>query len=107
MKIDVISYEKYSIINCNDLPNLNLLIDFLNRNILDCPHLIINFLKSNVDKNIIISSLVPFYLNWQKRNKSFILVSNIRKESLKDLVSIKSLEEAIDFFHMEELTRSI
>ena len=105
--MDIVNHEKYSIINCNTLKDFTLLVNFLNDNILDTPHLIINFLNASIDKNIIISDLLPFYLNWQKRNKSFILVSNIRKESLKELVSIKSLEEAIDFFHMEELTRSI
>ena len=64
-------------------------------------------LEYDFDDKRIVSNLLPFSLNWQKRNKSFILVSNIRKKLLKDIVSIKSLEEAIDFFHMEELTRNI
>jgi len=99
--------EKYIIINCDNLKDLNPLISYLTMNCEYCPHLIINLLKTNIDKDIIVSTLSPFYLNWQKRNKSFILVSNIRKELQNSLIVIASLEEAIDFFHMEELTRII
>ena len=105
--MEICRYKKYLTINCKNLHNLSSLIDYLHNQTKTCPHIIINFLECDIDENIIISSLLPFYINWQKRNKSFILVSNIRKESLNDIVSIKSLDEAIDFFHMEELTRNI
>ena len=99
--------EKYIIINCDNLKDLNPLISYLTMNCEYCPHLIINLLKTNIDKDIIVSTLSPFYLNWQKRNKSFILVSKFRKKSTVDIISIQSVEEAIDFFHMEDLTRNI
>jgi hypothetical protein len=105
--MNVINHDRYSIIKCLKPDSFTLLIDFLNKHSIDCPNVIINMLECDVDENKIVSNLLPFSLNWQKRNKSFILVSNIRKKLLKDIVSIKSLEEAIDFFHMEELTRNI
>lgn len=104
--MDIINHDKYLIIHCLK-QDFSLLINFLNTHNSDCPNIIINMLECDFDDNKIVSNLLPFYLNWQKRNKSFILVSNIRKKLLKDIVSIKSLEEAIDFFHMEELTRNI
>ena len=105
--MDVVSYEKYAIINCLNSNSCNLLIEFLNQNSSDCPNLIINMLELDMDEDLVITTLLPFYLNWQKRNKSFILVSNFRKESLKGIISINSLEEAIDFFHMNDLIRNI
>ena len=105
--MDLVHYEKYSIINCNSLKSFNLLIDFLKEKQTDCPNIIINMLELDTDENIVVSHLLPFYLNWEKRNKSFILVSNFRKQSVSDIISIKTVEEAIDFFHMEDLTRNI
>ena len=105
--MDVVNYDKYSIITCLKSDSLTLLIEFLNTHTIDCPNVIINMLEYDSDEDKVASNLLPFSLNWQKRNKSFILVSNIRKKFLKDMISIKSLEEAIDFFHMEELTRNI
>ncbi len=70
-------------------------------------HLIINLLHCNLSHSFIIDSLLPFHFIWQKTNNSFILVSNIRKKLLKSLISISSLEEAIDFFHMEQLTKKL
>ena len=64
-------------------------------------------LNFQTDEGMVVSNLLPFYLNWEKRNKSFILVSNFRKSSTVDIVSIQNEEEAIDFFHMEDLTRNI
>ncbi|MBE37728.1 MAG: hypothetical protein CMP50_03655 [Flavobacteriales bacterium] len=98
---------KYSIITCNNLNDLNLLVSYLNTNFKEPPNLIINLLELNADDQIILSKLSPLYLNWQKRNKSFILVSKIRKKLQNSLITIASLEEAIDFFHIEELTRII
>ena len=105
--MNVVHYEKYAIINCCNYHSFKLLVEFLNQHILDCPNLIMNMLELDVDEDLIIKTLLPFYLNWQKTNKSFILVSNFRKESLKGVISIKSVEEAIDFFHMDDLTRNI
>ena len=105
--MDLINHDKYSIITCDNLTSFNSLINFLHKNSLNYQHIIINCLNSNVKDSVIVKSLLPFYLSWEKRNKSFILVSNIRNKSLKGLISIKTLEEAIDFFYMEELTRSI
>ena len=105
--MDVIDHENYTIINCLNSNSWTVLLEFLNQHILDCPNLIINMLELDMDEDVVITTLLPFYLNWQKRNKSFILVSNFRKESLKGVISIKSLEEAIDFFHMDDLTRNI
>ena len=105
--MDIINHDKYSIIHCFQVDSFSLLIDFLNTHSLDCPNIIINMLECDFDDKRIVSNLLPFSLNWQKRNKSFILVSNIRKNILGDMISINSLEESIDFFHMEELTRNI
>jgi hypothetical protein len=105
--MDLVHYENYSIINCNSLKSFHLLIGFLKGKQTDCPNIIINMLELDADENIVISTLLPFSLNWEKRNKSFILVSNFRKQSVSDIISIKTIEEAIDFFHMEDLTRNI
>ena len=103
----IIDKKTYLIISCKNLKDLNHLIHFLHHDIDKQMNLIINLLQSNINETIIIDTLLPFSLNWEKQNKSFILVSNIRRESLRGMMSIKSLEEAIDFFHMEDLTRSI
>ena len=105
--MDIQYFDKYSIINCNNLDSFNLLITFLKTQTTNYPNLIINMLNFQTDEGMVVSNLLPFYLNWEKRNKSFILVSKFRKTSIVDIVSIQSLEEAIDFFHMEDLTRNI
>ena len=105
--MDVVEHDRYIIINCVNSNSFDLLVTYLNQHILDCPNLIINMLELDMKEDVVIATLLPFCLNWQKRNKSFILVSNFRKESLKGVISIKSLEEAIDFFHMDDLTRNI
>ena len=66
--MDITNHEKFTLINCDNLHDFHLLIDFLNVNIVDPSHLIINFLNAKIDQNLIISDLNPFYLNWQKRN---------------------------------------
>ena len=105
--MDIKYFDKYSIINCNNLDSFNLLITFLKTQTTNYPNLIINMLNFQTDEGMVVSNLLPFYLNWEKRNKSFILVSNFRKTSTVDIISIQTLEEAIDFFHMEDLTRNI
>ena len=99
--------DDYIMIKCNNINAFNLLLSFLNENSFHFPNMIINMLDIDISEKMVVSNLLPFYLNWQKRNKSFILVSNFRKTSIVDIVSIQSLEEAIDFFHMEDLTRNI
>tara|TARA_Y100001968_G_C19057676_1_gene572241 strand:- start:324 stop:641 length:318 start_codon:yes stop_codon:yes gene_type:complete len=103
----IIKCSNYFILELNKSSDLNMLMDFLNQNALSCPHVIINILNFSIEDKDFVKSIFPFHLNWEKRNKSFILVSNIRKNILSGMISINSLEESIDFFHMEELTRSI
>ena len=102
----VAHFENYSILELEKTSQLCELKAFLLKHNNTCPHIIIDVINFNTDDETV-KTLLPFYLNWEKRNKSFILVSRIEKESLKNLVSLSSREEAIDFFHMEELTRTI
>jgi len=102
----VAHFENYSILELEKTSQLGELKAFLLKHNNTCPHIIIDVINFNTDDETV-KTLLPFYLNWEKRNKSFILVSRIEKESLKNLVSLSSREEAIDFFHMEELTRTI
>ena len=99
--------DNCSILELEESSKLGSLTAFLEKNKSICPHVIIDIMNFSADNSKIIKTLLPFRLNWEKRNKSFILVSLIEKESLKDLVSLSSRAEAVDFFHMEELTRTI
>ena len=103
----ILKYDNCVVLELDKSSRIDLLLSFLNSNSRKPKHIIINLLKSGIKHDMLVANLFPFYINWQKRNKSFILVSSIRRESLKDMVSINSLEEAFDFFHMEELTRNI
>ena len=105
--MEIIKHANCVVLELNKFSKIEELISFFKIKSNQSKHVIINLLKSAIKQDILIFTLLPFYLNWQKRNKSFILVSNIRKELLNDMISITSLEEAFDFFHMEELTRSI
>jgi|TARA_B100000530_G_C15911753_1_gene469658 hypothetical protein len=99
-------HNNYLLIKLTKNTKIEHLIDFLQK----CDpnnSLIIDVLNTNISDDLIISKLLPFHFIWQKTNNSFILVSNIRKKLLNDMVSIKTLEEALDFFHMEQLTRNI
>tara|TARA_B100000427_G_C15339173_1_gene520344 strand:+ start:331 stop:648 length:318 start_codon:yes stop_codon:yes gene_type:complete len=100
-------FENYSILVLERSSKLSELIAFLLKNKTDCPHVIIDIINFNIDDKEIVKTLFPFHLNWEKRNKSFILVSLIERDLLKELISLSSQEEAVDFFHMEELTRTI
>ena len=102
-----IKCKNYLILELNESSNLELLLKFLSKNSKHCPNIIIDILNFKINEQQFIKAIFPFHLNWEKRNKSFILVSNIRKNILNGLISISSLEESIDFFHMEELTRNI
>ena len=104
--MEVTQHSNYVLIKLAKNTKIDTLIDFLET----CDpsnSLIIDFLNSNIADHLIVSKLLPFHFIWQKTNNSFILVSNIRKKLLNDMVSIKTLEEALDFFHMEQLTRNI
>ena len=100
-------FENYSILELEKTSQLGELKAFLLKHNNTCPHIIIDIINFNIDDNETVKTLLPFYLNWEKRNKSFILVSLIEKDLLQDLISLSSREEAVDFFHMEELTRTI
>ncbi len=103
----LISNNHYTLIKLEKSKNLKSLIKFLNAPKSKNNNLIIDILDCDIDHNSIVQSLLPFHFIWQKRNNSFILVSNISKKNLNDLISISTLEEALDFFHMEQLTRNI
>ena len=103
----LISNNHYTLIKLEKSKNFKSLIKFLNTPKSKNNNLIIDLLDCDIDHNRIVQSLLPFHFIWQKRNNSFILVSNIRKKILNDLISTSTLEEALDFFHMEQLTRNI
>ena len=105
--MQVIQCDNYVILELERSSKLDTLVDYLSRNESSYPHIIIDIINFNSDGHEIVSKLFPFHLNWEKRNKSFILVSLIARDLLKNLVSLNSREEAVDFFHMEELTRTI
>ena len=102
-----IKCKNYLILELNESSNLELLLKFLSKNSTHCPNIIIDILNFKINEQQFIKAIFPFHLNWEKRNKSFILVSNIGKGVLKSIISLKTIEEALDFFHMEELTRNI
>ncbi len=102
----VTEHHSYILIKLEKKTKIEDLLGFLER----CDRnnsLIIDLLNANIPDNLIVSKLLPFHFIWQKTNNSFILVSNISKKMINDMVSIKTLEEALDFFHMEQLTRNI
>ncbi len=101
------SESHYTLIKLEKSKDLKSLIKFLNNSKSKNINLIIDLLDCDINHNGIVESLLPFHFIWQKRNNSFILVSNIRKKILNNLISISTLEEALDFFHMEQLTRNI
>ena len=104
--MEVIQHNNYVLIKLGKNTKIETLIDFLETSV-PSNSLIIDFLNSNISDDLIVSKLLPFHFIWQKTNNSFILVSNIRKKLLNEMVSIKTLEEALDFFHMEQLTKNI
>ena len=83
------------------------LVHYLNEKKSSGNNLIINLLDCTLSHDLVIKNLLPFHFNWQKTNNSFILVSNISKKITKEIVSIQTLEEALDYFHMEQLTKNI
>ena len=105
--MQLINYKDYTVIHVKKSAKLDKLIDFLKTSSFNPIHLIIDVSGTTIPHDIIVSELLPFHFLWVKQHKSFILISTIRKKVLKELVSLRSLEEAIDFFHMEQLTRNI
>ena len=97
----------FKIISIESLEDFNLLIDFLDKN-KDKPNDLIVDIKSQAWQIIDLKKIHHYNIIWKKENKSFILVSSIMKMKKKDaqeIVLIRSLEEAIDYLHMEELIR--
>jgi len=103
----IIKHDKCCVIVLDNSSKIDSLSSFLSQDESSPQHLIIDLLNTVIEHSIVIETLLPFFRNWQKWNKSFILVSDIKKESLRAMVSIASIEEAFDFFYMQELTRSI
>ena len=97
----------FKIIPIESLEDFNLLIDSLDKN-KDNPNDLIVDIKSESWQIIDLKKIHHHNIIWKKENKSFILVSSImkmKKKDAQDIVLIRSLEEAIDYLHMEELIR--
>ena len=97
----------FKIISVESLEDFNHLIDFLNKN-KDNPNDLIVDIKSESWQIFNLNKIHHYNIIWKKENKSFILVSSImkmKKKDAQDIVLIRSLEEAIDYLHMEELIR--
>ena len=97
----------FKIISIESLEDFNLLIDSLDKN-KDNPNDLIVDIKSESWQIIDLKKIHHYNIIWKKENKSFILVSSImkmKKKYAQGIVLIRSLEEAIDYLHMEELIR--
>ena len=97
----------FKIIPIESLEDFNLLIDSLDKN-KDNPNDIIVDIKSESWQIIDLKKIHHYNIIWKKENKSFILVSSnmkMKKKDAQEIVLIRSLEEAIDYLHMEELIR--
>ena len=97
----------FKIIPIESLEDFNLLIDSLDKN-KDNPNDLIVDIKSESWQIIDLKKIHHYNIIWKKENKSFILVSSnmkMKKKDAQDIVLIRSLEEAIDYLHMEELIR--
>jgi hypothetical protein len=102
----IIKNTNYYLCEVKKNKDFSKLIDFLNVSQANSS-IIINLLDWNYNTIDVYQSLLPFHFIWQKTNKSFILVSNMKKKDFQELIVINSLEEALDYLHMEELTRNI
>ena len=105
--MNIIKNDLYTILKLNNYSSWDTLHKYLTKSKNHTSNIIINLLSSDLDTDEVVLSLVPFSVTWGKKNKSFILVSNIGGKISNNLILIKTLEEAIDFFHMDQLTRSI
>ena len=81
--MELIKHNDYSLIKMNQFSKLTSLITLLHKSTLRPFNIIIDILDINVDDKSPVLKLFPFHLIWQKRNKSFILVSNIKKRISK------------------------
>ena len=105
--MNIIKNDLYIILKLNNYSSWDTLHNYLTKSKNHTSNIIINLLSSDLDTDEVVLKLAPFSITWGKKNKSFILVSNIGRKISDNLILIKTLEEAIDFFHMDQLTRSI
>ena len=68
---------------------------------------IINLDKELINNHSLILSLVKYSTFWKKSDKSFILVIGDFIIENKNLISVPTLNEAIDYLYMEELERNV
>ena len=91
----------YSVININELINK---LELLKKN---PENLIIKLDSKLINNDFLILSLVKYSSFWKKSDKSFILVVEDFVFKNKNLVSVPTLDEAIDYLFMEELERNV
>ena len=101
------NYQNHVLVTIYHLNDLDDLTVLLQNGDLKITSIIIDLLKCDVSHEIIVEQLLPFHFIWQKTNKSFILVAKMIEKDSQELTFIKTLEEAIDYFYMDELTRNI
>ena len=70
-------------------------------------NLIIELKSEFINNYSLILSLVKYSSFWKKSQKSFILVVGDFLIKNKNLISIPTLNEAIDYLYMEELERNV
>ena len=70
-------------------------------------NLIIELNAEFINNYSLILSLVKYSSFWKKSQKSFILVVGDFLIKNKNLISIPTLNEAIDYLYMEELERNV
>ena len=70
-------------------------------------NLIIELKAEFINNYPLILSLVKYSSFWKKSQKSFILVVGDFLIKNKNLISIPTLNEAIDYLYMEELERNV
>ncbi len=70
-------------------------------------NLIIKLNIELINNTSLILSLVKYSSFWKKSDKSFILVVEDFVFKNKNLVSVPTLDEAIDYLFMEELERNV
>ena len=71
-------------------------------------HIIINIKSKLINKKSLILSFLKYSSFWKKKNKSFILV--VQESSFdvfSGIICVPTLDEAIDYFYMEELERNV
>ena len=105
--MNIIKNDLYIILKLNNYSSWDTLHNYLTKSKNHTSNIIINLLSSDLDTDEVVLKLASFSVTWGEKNKSFILVSNIGRKISNNLILIKTLEEAIDFFHMDQLTRSI